>query len=107
MEIRAGVLTLAVDGLVLAISNVSKVEFGKVKTIFDCCQVAVAVTCSFLISHKLMGIREGTVAAAILVGFSIRLCNKKLSRFYKFAGLEPSTVQSSQDCIKQTQSTTS
>ncbi|MCU6763127.1 Uncharacterized BCR%2C YitT family COG1284 [uncultured Roseburia sp.] len=89
MEIRSGVLTLAVDGLVLTISKVLQAEFGKVKTIFDCCQVAIAVICSFVISHKLMGVREGTVAAAILVGMTIKLYNKKLNRFYERIGLVP------------------
>ena len=34
---------------------------------------------SFLFSGKLLGVREGTIVAAILVGFIARLIAKKLS----------------------------
>ena len=50
IEVRAGVLMLAIDGLVLAISKTFKIEFGKVKVASDCTQVAIAVIASLLLT---------------------------------------------------------
>ena len=81
IEIRAGVLMLAIDGLVLAISKTFKIEFGKVKVASDCTQVAIAVIASLLLTHRLQGVREGTVAAAVLVGLIAKRIGKFLSRW--------------------------
>lgn len=89
MEVRAGVMMLAVDGLMVTISQVFHIDFGKVKIVFDCSQVGIAVVFSFLLMHSLQGVREGTVAAAILVGLIIKLYNKKLAKFYEWTGLTP------------------
>ena len=90
MEVRAGVLMLAIDGLVLAISKTFKIEFGKVKVASDCTQVAIAVICSLLLTHRLQGVREGTVAAAVCVGIIInRVYNHKLAWIFEKIGLTP------------------
>ena len=89
MEVCAGVMMLAVDGLMLTISQVFHIDFGKVKIVFDCSQVGIAVVLSFLCMHRLAGVREGTVAAAVFVGLIIKLYNKKLSGFYIRIGLTP------------------
>lgn len=90
MEVRAGVLMLAIDGLVLAISKTFKIEFGKVKVASDCTQVAIAVVCSLLLTHRLQGVREGTVAAAVCVGIIInKVYNHKLAWIFEKIGLTP------------------
>ena len=89
MEVRAGVLMLAIDGLVVAISKTFHIDFGKVKVISDCTQVGIAVVCSFLLAHHLQGVREGTIAAAVFVGMIIKLYNKKLGWFFNWLGLTP------------------
>ena len=89
MEVRAGVLMLAIDGLVLAISKTYKIDFGKVKVASDCTQVAIAVVSSLLLTHRIQGVREGTVAAAIFVGMIIKMYNKKLGWFFEKLGLAP------------------
>lgn len=90
IEIRAGVLMLAIDGLVLAISKTFKIEFGKVKVASDCTQVAIAVIASLLLTHRLQGVREGTVAAAVFVGIIInKVYNHKLGWIFEKIGLTP------------------
>ena len=79
MEVLAGVLVLAGEGVILAISQVTHIEFGKVKIGFDVTQVCLAVTASFLLFHKLNGVREGTLCAAIVIGLLVRLFSKKLA----------------------------
>lgn len=93
MEVRAGVLMLAIDGLVVTISKTYHIDFGKVKVISDCTQVGIAVACSFILAHRLQGVREGTVAAAIFVGMIIKLYNKKLGGFFNWIGLTPITAK--------------
>ena len=39
----------------------------------------VAAALSFLLMGRLAGVREGTVVAAVLVGFIVRFCRKQLS----------------------------
>ena len=67
-EVAAGAVTLAGEGLILAICKVSKIKFGTLKVIFDSTLVATASLLSFLYLHQLIGVREGTLAAAICVG---------------------------------------
>jgi uncharacterized membrane protein YczE/cytidylate kinase len=79
LEVTANVVMMAGEGVVSAISIFTKKEFGKVKVAFD----VTLVTCGFLLSlilfHRLNGIREGTIIAALLVGTIVRFINKRLS----------------------------
>lgn len=69
MEVTANVVTLAGEGLVLGVCKVLPVKFSNMKMCFDCILVSIAALISLLMKGKLLGIREGTIAAAILVGF--------------------------------------
>ena len=79
-EVTAGVVTLAGEGVVLAICKVRPVPFGTMKVGFDVSLVAVACLLSFLFLGGLYGVREGTVAAAILVGMIARQVNRPMKR---------------------------
>ena len=68
LEVKAGVVVLAGEGVVLAICKVFPVKFGNMKVGFDVILVAVACVLSLVFTGRLQGIREGTVAAALLVG---------------------------------------
>jgi len=78
LQVKAKVIYLAGEGLCLAISKTFHVEFGKVKVGLDCTLVAIGVISSFIFLHELRGIREGTIAAALLVGTTVRLYSSKL-----------------------------
>lgn len=75
-EVLANVVTLAGEGLVLAICKAFPVRFGTMKVGFDCTLVLTAVLIGFAAKGRLLGAREGTVAAAIFVG----LISKRLIR---------------------------
>jgi len=75
MEVAANVVTLAGEGLVLAICRVVPVKFGNMKMCFDGILVATAVLIGICTKGTLLGVREGTVAAAVLVGqLSKQIC---------------------------------
>ena len=74
-------VTLAGEGLILAICQVTPVKFGTMKIIFDVSLVIIAASLSFLFLGGLMGIREGTIAAALLVGLISRQINRPLHMF--------------------------
>lgn len=79
-EVTAGVVTLAGEGLVLAICQVAPVKFGNMKVLFDVSLVVIACVLSLLFAGGLHGVREGTVAAAVCVGQVAKLFNRILSR---------------------------
>lgn len=68
LEVLASVITNAGEGVVLAICKVTKVHFGTMKVIFDVSLVSIAAITGFIFKGSLLGIREGTIAAAIFVG---------------------------------------
>ena len=67
-EVIADVVVLAGEGVSLAIVQVTHAKFGNVKVAFDCTLVAIAVALSLACLGMVAGVREGTLAAAILVG---------------------------------------
>lgn len=68
MEVTAELITTAGEGLVLAICQVTSFKFGNVKVAVDVTLVILAAAASLLVLGELAGVREGTAAAAVLVG---------------------------------------
>ena len=97
MEVTADVVMMAGEGVVSAITKVTKKEFGKLKVAFDVTLVICGFLFSFILFHRLNGIREGTVLAALLVGTLVRLMNKHLSFMDAVFKGEPISVKLSQD----------
>ena len=81
LEVKAGVVVLAGEGVVLAICQVLPVKFGYMKVGFDVTLVAIACVLSLVFAHQLQGVREGTVAAAIMVGLIAKQLGKVLNRW--------------------------
>ena len=77
-EVTANVVTLAGEGFVLAVCKISPIKFGTMKVGFDVSLVAISCILSAMFLHGIYGVREGTVAAAILVGSISRQINKHL-----------------------------
>lgn len=76
MYLPADLMPLAGEGAMQAVSQVSGVEFSKVKIGFDCSMVIVsAVTCLIAV-HGLGSVGAGTVIAAVLVGAELGVINK-------------------------------
>jgi uncharacterized membrane protein YczE len=72
------ILPIPSEGMSLAISKVSGLSLGTSKVIFDCSLVVLAAILSLLYFHKLVGVREGTVLSALLVGTVMRQLQKFL-----------------------------
>ena len=79
MEVLADVVMLPGESFVRAIVLTWKTNFGTTKICFDVSMSVIAAVLSFVFAGKLAGVREGTVIAALLVGFIVRLIAKKLA----------------------------
>ncbi len=86
LEVKANLIYLAGEGIVLAISYVSHIEFGKIKPCFDTSMVIAGIILSFVFLGGLYGVREGTIFAAIVIGFIVKFYNdyfgEKLDKIY-------------------------
>ena len=74
-EVNAGTIYLAGEGVCVAFSQVSKFNFSYVKIGFDIICVAVAVIWSLAALGSVEGVREGTLAAMLLVGLCTKVTN--------------------------------
>ena len=79
IEVLADVAMLPGESFVRAIVYTWKTDFGITKIIFDISMTIIAGILSFIFAQQLDGIREGTVIAALLVGFIARLLGRLLS----------------------------
>ena len=71
---------LAGEGLILAICFALPVKFGTMKIIFDVSLVATACITSLVFIGGITGVREGTAAAALLVGCVVKITNKVIEK---------------------------
>lgn len=85
LSVAANVIMNSGEAFVKAVSDVSGKEFGNVKIIFDISNVTFAAVLSLaLFDFKIVGLREGTVIAALFTGvcvkFFTKLCKEGLDR---------------------------
>lgn len=83
MEMTANVAMLPGEATVRAVSDVFSTDFGKTKIAFDSSMTVIAAILSFIMFKHLDGVREGTIVAAILVGFIARLFKKYIGGIEK------------------------
>lgn len=83
MEMVANVAMLPGETTVRAVSDVFSTDFGKTKIAFDSSMTVIAAILSFIMFKHLDGVREGTIVAAILVGFIARLFKKYIGGIEK------------------------
>ena len=86
-EVVAGVVTLAGEGLVLAICKAFKTRFDITKVIVDVSLVTLACVGSLVLLGGVFGVREGTLAAALLVGVIAQWCNKLVEALARKMGI--------------------
>ena len=81
LYVKPRFVPLAPEGFILAITQVTKLQFSTIKIIFDVTMVAISlVTCLVMIhSHGSVGL--GTVVAALLVGMEVKLLAKLFESF--------------------------
>ncbi len=83
MEMVANVAMLPGEATVRAVSDVFSTDFSKTKIAFDSSMTVIAAILSFIMFKHLDGVREGTIVAAILVGFIARLFKKYIGGIEK------------------------
>jgi len=86
--LTANIVPQPAEGLMLAVEEKTSLDFPKIKIIFDCTVVITALIISFIGTRSLIGIREGTIIAAIAVGKVLSILTKKfkptLVKFIEF-----------------------
>lgn len=80
MEMEANVVMLPGEATVRAITHVTGRDFGKTKIVFDSSMTVTAIIISFVLFHTLCGVREGTVIAALAVGFTAKMLKRYLGK---------------------------
>ena len=83
LQVKASLITLPGEGIVLAVSKVTKIEFPKCKVAFDSIQGITGAAISLIAMGGLFGVREGTVLSALFVGVVVNAFNKLLPNFEK------------------------
>ncbi len=78
LEVKSKLTYLPGEGLAMAITKTFNIEFGKSKIAVDSSMVVIGIISSFVLLSGLEGIREGTVVAAVLVGYIVRFFNSKI-----------------------------
>ena len=79
MEVLADVVMLPGESFVRVMVLTWKTNFGTTKICFDVSMSVIAAILSFVFTGRLNGVREGTIIAALLVGFIARVVGKKLA----------------------------
>lgn len=77
MYVSAGFVPLAPEGLMLAVSRVSGMEFPVVKVINDVTMVLISLVTCLIMVHSLGSVGIGTVIAALLVGTEVRWLRRR------------------------------
>lgn len=81
LAVVANVLYNSGEGLVKAVSDVSGKDFGIVKVAFDItCVLTAAILSIIFFNFKILGIREGTLMAAVFTGFIVNFFTKYISK---------------------------
>ena len=80
LYLSPNLLAMPGEGLCLAVTKKTGKSMGTVKTVFDCSVVILSVCASLLYFRGLVGVREGTVISALLVGFVLKLLQKPFQK---------------------------
>jgi len=81
----ADILMMPGDSLARVIAKVTKKDFSKIKIFFDVSMVAIAAIISLIFLHTVVGIREGTLIAAISIGLIVK--------FFKITLFQKNTIK--------------
>ncbi len=82
MEIRASLLVVPGDGLVMVLTaKINRMPFHKVKMINDATMTIIACIMSLALVGTLTGAREGTIFAAIAIGMFLGFYRKVFGKF--------------------------
>lgn len=92
LYIGMDLIPMAMEGLSLAVTKRFGIPFQNTKIMIDCMVVGSAVAISLICTHRLVGVREGTILSAIFVGKLIavfrRFLDPALCRIVSGAAME-------------------
>lgn len=78
LEMKPNVVAMSGEGFVKYAARRFNKDFGRVKVMVDVGLVLLAVVTSLVMAHKIIGVREGTVVAALGVGLLVTQINTRL-----------------------------
>lgn len=78
LEVIADVTMISAEYTIQFATLRFKKEFGNIKICFDVSLVLIAALCSWLLSGRIEGVREGTIIAALITGPFVRLIMPRL-----------------------------
>lgn len=81
LEVTSNAIVLPGEGVSLAVRHVTRMEFGKIKSIFDSSNVIIGSILSILLYGSFQGIGLGTIFAGIVVGYIVRFYRKVIDRY--------------------------
>lgn len=80
MEVAANVVMLPGEATANAVSCISGREFGTIKICVDVSMCIIAIVISLILLRNVQGVREGTIIAALLVGFISKCFQRMLGK---------------------------
>lgn len=81
LGVIANVILNSGEAFVKALADVTRMDFGNMKIIFDVTWVGLSILLSLIFfGGKLLGTREGTVISALLVGVTVKLFRRLLQK---------------------------
>lgn len=81
LDILSNISMLPGDGFVLAISTVTKKEFGRIRMLSDISMSIVGIVICITMLGNMAGVREGTAIAALATGYFVILLMKIVNHF--------------------------
>ena len=83
LYVRASLVPMPMEGLAVAIAKVqNKFKFHHTKIFVYCTSVTIAIIISFIGFGKLVGVREGTIIIAVLVGTLVKYMQIPFEKFF-------------------------
>lgn len=80
LEVAADVVMLPGEAFVQAVTIRFRTDFGITKVCFDASMAGSALVISLILFHGVIGVREGTIVAALTVGLIAKLFGKALKK---------------------------
>lgn len=100
LVVKTRLTYLPLEGLVMVITQTFKKEFGTIKISMDSLMVIIGVTSSLIFFHEVVGIREGSIIAAVLIGALIKFFSIKLP-FIQIWLMDKSSQEAQPSAVKQ------
>lgn len=81
LYVLADIMPLAGEGTMQAVSDITGVEFSKVKIAFDVTMVAISLTVCLIAIHSMGSVGAGTIISSVLVGLILGFITKLLGKY--------------------------